>query len=103
AIACGGWYFWNVYQRSSQAPVSALLPANKIFLAHLPDFNKSREERRNSDLCQIYREPAVQAFLRKPLDNVPRRSEAAQTLNDIAQLHPKNGVLALTSIDDNSP
>ncbi len=103
AIACGGWYFWNVYQRSSQAPVSALLPANTIFLAHLPDFNKSREEWRHSDLCQIYREPAVQAFLRKPLDNVPRRSEAAQTLNDIAQLDPKNGFLALTSIDDNSP
>ena len=69
--AFAGWYFWNLSQRISSAPVSALLPRDTIFLAHMPDFNQTRDQWHHSDIYQLYREPAVQDFLRKPLGNLP--------------------------------
>jgi hypothetical protein len=101
--AYAGWYYWNLSQQASGASVSALLPRETIFLAHLPDFNHTRDEWYQSDVYQLYREPAVQDFLQKPLGNLPKRDEASQTLREIEQLELKNAFLALTSIDDNAP
>src|SRR5436190_23211259 len=101
--AFAGWYFWNLSQRISSAPVSALLPRDTIFLAHLPDFNQTRDQWHHSDVYLLYREPAVQDFLRKPLGKVPKRDAASQTLREIEQLDPKDAFFALTSIDNNNP
>ena len=102
--AFAGWYFWNLSQRISSAPVSALLPRDTIFLAHMPDFNRSRDEWYRSDIYQLYRELAVQDFLRKPLGNVPTPNAfGAQTLREIEQLDPKHAFVALTSMDNNNP
>jgi hypothetical protein len=102
--AFAGWYYWNVTQRMSSAPVSTLLPGDTIFLAHLPDFNQTRDEWHHSDIYQLYREPAVQDFLRKPLGNLPTpKAFGAQTLQEIEQLDPKHAFIALTSIDNNNP
>jgi len=100
--ASAGWYYWNFSQKVSSAPVAQLLPRDTIFVAQLPDFNRTREEWRRSDVFQLYREPAVQDFLRKPLDNTST-SKALDTLKEIEQLGPKNAFLALTSISDSSP
>ena len=100
--AYGGWYYWNFSQRVSSAPVAALLPRDTIFLAQMPDFNRTREEWRQSDIYRLYNEPAVQDFLRKPLDNVPT-SKALATLQEIEQLDPTNAFFALTSISDSAP
>jgi hypothetical protein len=103
--AYAGWYYWNLSQRISSAPVTGLLPRNTIFLAHIPDFNRTRHEWRQSDIYQLYSEQAVQDFLHKPLGNVPNTPKAfgAQTLQEIEQLDPKNAFFALTSIDDSAP
>jgi len=101
--AFAGWYYWKLSQRISSAPVSALLPRGTIFLAHLPDFNRTRDDWSHCDIYQLYREPAVQDFLRKPLNNIPKTDAAAQTLREIEQLEPKNAFVALTSIDNNNP
>jgi hypothetical protein len=101
--AFGGWYYWNLSQRISSAPVSALLPRETIFLAHMPDFNRTSDEWHRSDIYQLYREPAVQDFLRKPLGNLPKTDVASQTLREIEQLDPKHAFLALTSVDNNNP
>ena len=101
--AFAGWYYWELSQRISSAPVSALLPRGTIFLAHLPDFNRTRDDWSHCDIYQLYREPAVQDFLRKPLNNIPKTDAAAQTLREIEQLEPKNAFVALTSIDNNNP
>jgi hypothetical protein len=98
-----GWYVWNLSQQASSASVSVLLPRETIFLAHMQDFNRTRDQWHQSDLYQLYSEPAVQDFLRKPLANLPKRDAAAQTLREIEQLDPKNAFFALTSIDNNSP
>jgi hypothetical protein len=101
--AFGGWYYWQFSQRFSSATVAALLPRETIFLAQVPDFNRARDEWQHCDIYQLYREPAVQDFLRKPLGNVPKTDAVSQTLSDIEQLAPKNAFVALTSIDNNNP
>ncbi len=100
--AYAGWYYWNFSQKVSSAPVAELLPRDTIFLAQMPDFNRTRDEWRQSDIYRLYREPAVQDFLRKPLDNT-QTSKALGTLQEIEQLEPKNAFFALTSISDSAP
>jgi len=101
--AFAGWYYWNISQRISGAPVAAFLPRETIFLAHMPDFTRTRDEWYRSDIYQLYREPAVQDFLRKPLGNLPKTDAASQTLQEIEHLDPKNAFVALTSIDNDNP
>jgi hypothetical protein len=101
--AFGGWYYWQFSQRFSNAPVAGLLPRETIFVAQIPDFNRARDEWQHCDIYQLYREPAVQDFLRKPLGNVPKTDAVSQTLLDIEQLAPRNAFVALTSIDNNNP
>ena len=104
--AFAGWYYWKVSLQISSAPVSELLPQRTIFLAHLPDFSRTRDEWHHCDIYQLYREPAVQDFLRPGiagLSNLPKTNAAAQTLQEIEQLDPKHAFLALTAIDNNNP
>ena len=104
AAAFAGWYYWNFFQKISSAPMAALLPQETIFVAHVPDFNHALDEWQHSDIYQLYREPAVQDFLRKPLGNVPTANAfGTQMLREIEQLAPKNAFIALTSIDNNNP
>jgi hypothetical protein len=101
--AYAGWYYWNLSQQISSAPVAGFLPRETIFLAHMPDFNRTQGEWLQSDIYQLYREPAVQDFLRKPLGNVPKQNPVSQTLQEMEQLDPKNIFFALTSISDSAP
>jgi hypothetical protein len=101
--AFAGWYYWNFSQRISSASVAALLPRETIFVAQMPDFNGAYDEWQRCEIYQLYREPAVQDFLRKPLGNVPKSDAASQTLREIEQLAPKNAFIALTSIENNNP
>jgi hypothetical protein len=101
--AFAGWYYWKFSQQLSSAPAAALLPRDTIFVAQIPDFNRARDEWQHCDLYQLYREPAVQDFLRKPLGNAPKTGAVSQTLLEIEQLAPKNVFIALTSIDNNNP
>ena len=101
--AFAGWYYWNLSQKISSAPVAALLPRETIFFAQIPDFNGAYEEWQRCDIYQLYREPAVQDFLRKPLSNVPKNDAVSQTLREIEQLAPKNAFIALTSMENNNP
>jgi hypothetical protein len=104
AAAFAGWYYWNLSQQISRAPASALLPRETIFLAHMPDFNRTRDEWYRSDIYQLYHEPAVQDFLRKPLGNLSTpKAFGAQTLGEVEQLDPKQAFVALTSMDNNNP
>ena len=100
--AFGGWYVWNLSHKTSSTYVSVLLPRETILLAHVPDLNGARDEWHHSDIYLLYREPAVQDFLRKPLANLLKKDTASQTLEDIEELDLKNVFIALTSMDNNS-
>src|SRR4029453_18006557 len=101
--AYAGWYYWNLSQQISSAPVAGFLPRETIFLAHMPDFSWTQGEWLQSDIYQLYREPAVQDFVRKPLGHVPKQNAVSQTPHEMEQLHPKNVFFALTSISDSAP
>src|SRR5215216_5922037 len=101
--AFAGWYYWNTSQQISSGPVSTLLPQQTIFVAQMPDFNRSLDEWYHCDVYQLYREPAVQDFLRKPLGNLPKSDAASQTLKDLEQLQLTHAFFALTSLDANTP
>jgi hypothetical protein len=104
--AFAGWYYWKVSLQISSAPVSALLPRQTIFLAHLPDFNRTLDDWHHSDVYQLYREQAVQDFLHPALaglSSLPKTNAASQTLQEIEQLDPKHAFLALTSIENTNP
>ena len=103
AAAFAGWCYWNFFQKISSASIAALLPRETIFVAHMPDFDRAWDEWQHCDTYQLYREPAVQDFLRKPLANVSKSDVASQTLREVEQLAPKNAFIALTSIDNNNP
>jgi hypothetical protein len=96
-------YGVRMLQKSPSATVSALLPRETIAFVHLPDFNRSRNQWRQSDIYQLYREPSVQEFLRKPLTKVLEKDATSQTLREIEQLDPEDAFVAVTSIDYNNP
>ena len=104
AAAAAGWYVWNLSQKTSSASASVLLPRQTIFMAHMPDFNRTRDQWRHSDIYMLYREPAVQDFLHKPLANLSTpKAFGAQTLLELEQLEPRNIFIALTSLENSSP
>jgi hypothetical protein len=101
-LAIGVWFYFSK-AKAVTLQIATLLPRETIFLADVPDFNRARDDWHHSDIYQLYREPAVQNFLRKPLASAPRTEAVTQTLNDIEQLNPKDAFVALTSIDNNKP
>jgi hypothetical protein len=104
ALAAGGiLYGLRRGQSTPHTAVTALLPRGTIALAHVPDFNRTRDEGRESDIYKLYKEPGVQDFLNKPLSKVPQHDTAADTLSDIERLNLKDAFVAVTSIENNNP
>jgi hypothetical protein len=92
--------------RSRRAPtvmVASLLPNGTLALAHVPDFERSRDSWHRSDIYQLYREPSVQEFLRKPLSRLPQSDAVARHSKELQELDPKDAFLALTSTENDQP
>lgn len=92
--------------RSRRAPtvaVASLLPNGTVALAHVPDFEKTRDDWHRSDVYQLYLEPSVQDFLRKPLSHLPHSGASGQHSKELEQLDPKDAFLALTSTENDQP
>lgn len=104
AVAVGIVYGLRVSQKTSNAAVTSLLPRETVAFAHVPDFNRTRDDWHRSDIYQLYTEPAVQDFLRKPLARVPRTYSFSHTLQSFAELDAKDGFVAVTSLaNENDP
>src|SRR6266487_3685819 len=101
--AVGILYGLRRAERTPHATVTALLPRGTIALGHFPDFSRTRDEWHQSDLYKLYQEPAVQAFLNKPLSRVPQRDATSETLSDVERLDLKDAFVAVTSIENNDP
>ena len=85
------------------AVVAALLPSGTVLFAQIPDFDRTRDQWHESDIYQLYHEPAVQEFLQKPLTKLPQRDAVSQTLHEIERLDPKDAFLGVVSIENNFP
>jgi hypothetical protein len=91
-------YGLRTAQKTSSAAVTSLLPPETVAFAHIPDFNRTREQWHQSDIYQLYREPVIQDFLGKPLSRVPKAGSFSHTVRDLEQLDLKDGFVALTSM-----
>src|SRR5438874_7757665 len=85
------WYGSHHGATASHPAVAALLPKETVALLTVPDFNRMRDQWKQTDIYKIYLEPAVQDFLRKPLSKAPQTGTGSETLHDIEQLQLKDG------------
>jgi hypothetical protein len=84
---------------TSSAAVTALLPKDALAFVHLPDFSRSRSELHQTDLYQIWAEPAVQDFLQKPRAKIPMGEGLGPTLQECESLQMKDAFIALLTIE----
>ncbi len=91
----------GTHKASTTAEVAALLPKETIALVHIPDFNATRNDWHRSDIFQLYSEPAVQAFLRRPLDRWRQHNPLSQTAAELEQLDPKDAFVAFFPFETN--
>jgi hypothetical protein len=96
-------YGVRMAERRATAGVAGVLPRGTIGFAHLPDFNRTIDEWHQSDIYQIYLEPAVQEFLKKPADQPSQAGSAAARLQEFQELKAKDAFVALTSIANDMP
>src|SRR6266513_2260974 len=101
--AVGILYGLRRADRTPHAAVTALLPRGTIALAHFPDFHRTRVEWHQSELYNLYQEPAHQDFLNKPLSRVPQSDTDSGTVSDIEKLDLKGAFSAVTSINNAEP
>src|SRR5437660_10155326 len=104
AVAAGAVVYTVHRAQSTPHPaVAGLLPRGTIALAHFPDFKRTRDEWRQSDLYKLSQEPVVQDFVNRPLSKVPQRDAASETASDFERLDVKDAFVAVTLIDNNNP
>jgi hypothetical protein len=96
-------YAVRLSERSSSTKISTLLSHDTIAFVHLPDLNRTRTQWHQSDIYQLYSEPSVQEFLRKPLARLAKKASTTQALQEIEQLDPKDAFIAITRIENNNP
>jgi hypothetical protein len=101
--AAAVWVIMQVQLANRLATVPELLPTTTLMLAHVPDFHGTRKQWHESDIYQIWREPAVQAWSREPLARLPKDRGGRKTLEEFLQLDPKHGFIALTALENNEP
>ena len=95
-------YGVRLAERRAAMGVASLLPRSTVGFAHLPDFRATVEEWHGSDIYQIYREPAVQDFLKNPLQS-PKPGGVAGHLQEFQDLEPTDLFVAVTSIGNDKP
>lgn len=105
AVAFAVWFGMRgkVLTGSSSATVTALLPKETLGFVHLPDFNRTREQWHQTDLYQLWREPAVQEFLQKPLAQLPRTGAAREKVQDLQALGMRDAFFAVTAWENDRP
>lgn len=103
AVAAAVWVVLRVQLAKRLAMVPELLPPTTLLLVHVPDFKATRAQWQASDLYRIWREASVQAWLQKPLAQLPKDRGGRRALEEFLQLGPTHGFVALTSIEKNEP
>ena len=82
---------------ATPSQVTSLLPRETLAFVHLPDFSRTRAQWHESDLYKLWREPAVQEFLAKPLAQTPNAGKAQRKILQLDELQMKDAFLAIIS------
>ncbi len=102
-IAGAIWVAWRVQQANRQIQVSELLPKATILFAEMPDLERTRGQWHASDLYALWHEPAVQAWLEKPLAGLAQHRWPGAEIAQFLQLQPTSVFLALAELENNDP
>ena len=100
AVVIGGgvWFMMRAGGRANRTTrVTSLLPAETLGFLHVPEFNRARKEWRETDVYKLWQEPAVQAFLQKPMAGMPARGSFNAQLQELESLRIRDAFLAITS------
>ncbi len=89
--------------RTSSASVTALLPKETIAFVHVPDVNGARAKWHETDIYKLWREPAMQDFLQKPLAKSPESDGVRQNLQRLEALQMKDAFFALVALENEQP
>lgn len=84
---------------AATAEVATLLPADTTLFIHIPDVEANRDAWQRTDLYQLYHEPAVQDFLRKPRAQLPKTGALTDAWQDAAVLRMRDAFLATSTVD----
>ena len=87
----------------SSTTVTALLPRETLALLHVADVREARAQWHQSDIYKLWREPAVQAFLQKPLTRNPRTGETSAKLQQLEAIGARDAFLAIVSWQEDRP
>lgn len=102
--ALGIWYGMRGNStKASSSTVTALLPKETLAFLHVPDFNRSYGHWQQTSIHKLWREPAMQEFLQKPLTRLPATGEVRAKLRDFQALEMTDGFLAITAWANNQP
>ena len=95
------WFVLHGSGGTTTKAVTTLLPRDTLAFAYVPDVNRARAQWRGTNLYKLWREPAVQKFLQKPLSKSPKKHAASQRLAEIEKIGMKSVFVAVTSWRDN--
>ena len=87
----------------TNARVTSLLPPETLAVLHVPDFKRAREQWRETDIFKLWREPAVQDFLQKPLSRMRRSGGVEERMQQLERLGVRDGFVAMTSWENDAP
>ncbi|MDQ6765466.1 MAG: hypothetical protein M3Z22_05115, partial [Verrucomicrobiota bacterium] len=82
---------------------AALLPRETLAFVHVPDVSGARAQWHETDIYKLWREPAVQDFLQRPLALTPTSGNFRQQLAQADALKIRDAFVAITAWDDNGP
>ena len=104
AAAClaAGVEFWRRSQEPQVAPAQ-LLPAETLLLADFPDLPATALRWKETELCALFHEPQVQAFLAQPLAALQQNDAWGGKLPDLKRIRPERAFLAVVSVTNNMP
>ncbi|HYR59697.1 MAG TPA: DUF3352 domain-containing protein [Chthoniobacteraceae bacterium] len=82
-----------------RARAAELAPAETIVFVQVPNLRQTALRFPQTDLCQIWREPDVQAFLEKPRRKAPWMREWEERFDEIVRVTPGEAFVAFTALD----
>ena len=102
AGAAGAWLaLRSGASGDSTARVTSLLPGATLAFVHVPDLKRARRQWRETDIYKLWREPAVQEFLQRPLTRMPKPDGMSARLQELERLGVKDAFVAITSWQSN--
>lgn len=93
------WLSFYRARHTSNAAVTVLLPNDTLAFVHFPDFNRSRAELHQTDLYQIWTEPAVRDFLQRPRAKIFTPDGFGSTIQECESLQIKDAFAALITVE----